>query len=312
MPPVDPDLQPLLDHLAGSPAPRPVDTPIADRRAAHLLASSLTELPAAEMASVRECTVAGAAGPLDARLYEPLDDDGEAFLIYFHGGGFTLGTLDSYDGLARHLASVCHAPLLSIAYRLAPEHPFPAAPDDALASTRDVVSRMHEFAPSSRAVVVVGDSAGATLAAVVAQQLGTTGCLAGQVLLYPTMGPALTTASAVAYATGYVLEVDHLRHHYAEYLGDWTDWSDPRVTPSAAQDLTGVPPAVIVAAEFDPLHDEALAYASQLERAGVAVTVLDVPGMVHSFYKLGGIVRAVPVLLDELGTAVRAIVDARR
>jgi len=311
VPPVDPDLVPLLDHLASSPAPRPAEAPIADRRAAHVLASTLTELPPAAMSSVRDCSLSGATGPLDARYYEPVHDDGEAFLIYFHGGGFTLGTLDSYDGLARHLASVCHAPLLSIAYRLAPEHPFPAATDDALASTRDAISRVAEFASTGRAVVVAGDSAGATLAAVVAQQLGTAGGLAGQVLLYPTMGPRLTTDSAAAYATGYVLEVDHLRHHYAEYLGDWADWNDPRVTPSAAEDLSGAPRALIVAAEFDPLHDEALAYAAQLEDAGVAVTALDVPGMVHSFYKLGGLVRSVPELLETLGAAVRDMVGAR-
>ena len=260
------------------------------------------------MASVGACTISGAAGSLDARCYEPVVDDGEAFLIYFHGGGFTLGTLDSYDGLARNLARVCHAPLLSVAYRLAPEYPFPAAIDDAVVATLDAIARVGEFARGDRAVVVVGDSAGATLAAVVAQQLRRAGGLSGQVLLYPTMGPELTTDSAVAFATGYVLEVDHLRHHYAEYLGDWTEWSDPRVSPLAADDLADVPPAVIVAAAFDPLHDEALRYAEMLEEAGGSVTVLDTPGMVHSFYKLGGLVRSVPAHLEELGHAVRSMI----
>ena len=308
MAPVHPELESLLAYLRDNPAPPAASTPIGERRAAHVVASSLTETPPVAMDEIRDVTVAGGAGPLPSRLYVPSNDNGRGLTVYFHGGGFVLGTLDSYDGLGRHLAEAFATPLLSVEYRLAPEHPFPSATDDALAATRDVLARASSWGFADRRVLVAGDSAGATLAAVVAQQLrGETGLLAGQVLLYPTMGPELVTASAHAYATGYALEMADLHTHYAEYLGDYRDHTDPRVTPLLSDDVDGCAPAVIVVAEFDPLRDEAVAYAGLLEHSHVPVDLMEAEGMIHSFFKLGGLVADVASEFQTLGQHVRRL-----
>lgn len=306
MPALHPDLVDLVAHLRANPAPDASTVPIEVRRANHALASSLTETPPATMASVSSTAVKGAAGPLDARRYVPVLDDETLLLVYFHGGGFVVGTLDTYDGLARHLADACRAPVLSVAYRLAPEHPFPAATDDALAATRDILDRLDELGFAGRSLVVVGDSAGATLAAVTAHEMAARGLpLGGQVLLYPTMGPALDSESATVFRTGYVLEVAELTHVYTEYLGGDGDPTDPRVSPLLSPDIGPTAPAVVVVAELDPLRDEGVAYAHLLEQRGGQVTLLEVEGMVHSFFKMGGVVSAAMAEFDRLGTAVR-------
>jgi acetyl esterase len=155
----------------------------------------------------------------------------------------------------------------------------------------------------------MGDSAGATLAAVTAQSLRHTDLLAGQVLLYPTLGPELVTESAHTLGTGYVLELSHLHANYEEYLGEFRNHSDPRVTPLLSGDLDGCAPAVIVVAEYDPLRDEAVAYAGLLEHSQVHVDLLEAEGMIHSFFKLGGFVADVADELAILGDHIRALLS---
>ena len=300
-----PDFQAVVDFLASSPAPHPRDTSIEERRAAHLAASALTETAPVEMAAVRDVILSGG---LEARIYTPANDAGHAVSVYFHGGGFVLGTLDSYDGLARHLAEAFAAPVVSVQYRLAPEHPFPAAVDDAIAATRDVFADRDSLGFAGRRLVVAGDSAGGTLAAVVAQQLRGTHIVDLQVLMYPTMGPELVTDSAHRFHTGYILEMDHLHFHYQEYLGDGADHTDPRVTPLLADHLNDMPASIIVVAQCDPLRDEAVTYAGLLEHYGTHVDLLEAKGMVHSFFKMGGICTDVADEFRILGEHVRAAV----
>jgi acetyl esterase len=310
MTPLHPDLEQLVDHLRRHPAPNPATTDIETRRESHAVGTLFTESPPVTMAAILDTRIAGGAGDLMARWYIPVEDAGDGVAIYFHGGGFVVGTLETYDGLARHLAESFAMPVLSVAYRLAPEHPFPAATDDALAATRDLIERRSVWGYEDRHVIVVGDSAGATLAAVTAQALRQESALAGQVLLYPTLGPELVTASRHDFGTGYVLEMEHLHFHFREYLGAMEDHTDVRVTPLLSGDLPGCAPAVIVVAEYDPLRDEAVAYAGLLEHSNVPVDLLEAKGMIHSFFKMGGVVADVTAEFAELGRHVRALMTS--
>ena len=300
-----PDFQAVVDFLAGSPAPHPRETPIEERRAAHLAASALTETAPVEMAEVRDIVLTGG---LAARLYTPFNDAGQGLTVYFHGGGFVLGTLDSYDGLARHLADAFATPVMSVEYRLAPEHVVPAAVDDVIAATRSIAQDRELWGLAGRRLVVAGDSAGGMLAAVAAQELRGSGVVDIQVLLYPTLGPELVTDSAHRFATGYILEMDHLHFHYREYLGTWTDHTDSRITPLLADHLENMPTTIIVVAECDPLRDEAVTYAGLLEHYGTHVDLLEAKGMVHSFFKMGGICADVADEFRILGEHVRSAI----
>ena len=148
----------------------------------------------------------------------------------------------------------------------------------------------------------MGDSAGASLVAVACALTRDDLSLAGQVLIYPTLGPEVMTDSSHRYATGYILEIDHLRYDYQQYLGEWTDHTDPRVTPLFAADLSGSPPAIVVVAECDPLRDEAIAYAGLLEHFGVPVEILEAEGMLHGFLRMGHVIPEAMDIVDDVAT----------
>lgn len=231
-------------------------------------------------------------------------------VLFFHGGGFIMGDLDTHDALCRRLCADTGMRFLAVDYRLAPEHPFPASVDDAVDTIRYVASHMAEFARADAELIVMGDSAGAALAAVASaltrhENFG----VAAQVLIYPTLGPELLTESAHTYATGYLLEVDHLRYDYTQYLGDWKDHSDPRVSPLMFDDLRGAPPAIVVVAECDPLRDEGVAYAGLLEHFGVRVELLEAEDMVHGFLEMGALVEETLDIVDDLAEHMHRYVE---
>jgi acetyl esterase len=174
---------------------------------------------------------------------------------------------------------------------------------------RYVAAHVETFADRGARVIVMGDSAGATLAAVAVAHTRNEGLnLAGQALIYPTLGPELLTDSAQRFATGYLLEVESLRFDYEQYLAGWSDHSDTRVSPLMNLDLANSPPAVVVVAEFDPLRDEALAYAGLLEHFGTPVEVLEAEGMVHGFLRLGGLVPEALAVVDDLALHLKGLV----
>jgi acetyl esterase len=202
---------------------------------------------------------------------------------------------------------------LSVEYRLAPEHPFPAGIDDAVDTIRYVHANMSEFEEPGAALIVMGDSAGATLITVAcaltrSEDLG----IAAQVVIYPTLGPELFTDSASQFGVGHGLDIDHLRYDYGLYLNGWTDHSDPRVTPLMFDDLTGAPPAIVVVAECDPLRDEAVAYAGLLEHFGVRVELLEAEGMIHGFLRLPTMVPAALEIVDDLAEHMHRCVEAAK
>jgi acetyl esterase len=263
------------------------------------------------LASIRETTVAGAAGPLPARLYVPDDAEGAAqgpLVVYYHGGGWVAGDIDTHDQPCRLLARTSGARVLSVGYRLSPEHRFPAPVDDALAAFRDAVARSQELGADPARIAVAGDSAGGQLAAVTAWQSVRDGgpAPAFQLLIYPVTDCAELAPSRVTFAEGFILTKPNMDWYELQFFGQDGDRRDPRASPLLADDLSGGPPALVVTAGFDPLRDEGEAYARRLREAGVNTLLRRHPGYIHGFIHalIGG---AGPrEALAEMGGVLRA------
>ena len=234
-------------------------------------------------------TVPGPAGELRVRVYRPPTTGAVPVVVFFHGGGFVIGNVDTHDGTCRTLCRLAQAVVVSVDYRLAPEHRFPAALDDCEAATRWVAAHAAELGADPGRVGVAGDSAGGNLAAAVTlrARAARQPPLAAQALVYPTVDFTTDRPSVVANGQGYLLSAEAVHWFVGQYLGDH-DRADPMASPLLA-DLAGLPPAVVATAEFDPLHDEGGDYASALAAAGVPVTHLDFPGLVHGFLGLGAL-----------------------
>ena len=304
---IHPDYEKYLRTLPESMAP--LSTMAIDERRRAYIAQALAQRgPLEEMADVRDGEIALSGRTLQYRLLVPPRERGDALVVFFHGGSFVVGDLDSHEALCRRLSVDTSMRFLAIDYRLAPEHPFPAAVDDALDTLRYVASHVEQFAAPDTKIIAMGDSAGASLVAVAAALTRSELSLAGQVLIYPTLGPEVMTDSSHRYATGYILEVEQLRRDYQQYLGTWTDHTDPRVTPLFATDLTQAPPAIVVVAECDPLRDEAIAYAGLLEHFGVPVEILEAEGMLHGFLRMGHVIPDALDIIDDVATHLRQYV----
>lgn len=240
---------------------------------------------------VRELTVPGPAGGLQARLYVPPHAPARGpLLVYFHGGGYAVGDLDTHDQPCRFLCREVPTRVLSVAYRLAPEHRFPAAHDDALAAFRHAVENATALGADPKAVSVGGDSAGGGLAAalciVMREEGGPTP--ASQVLIFPLCDVSQKRPSHQLFRRGFFLTTPMLER-WADYASAPGDRTDPRLSPLLAEDLSGLPPAHVLVAGFDPLRDEALAYARALEDAGNDLTLNFFPDLVHSFINAVGV-----------------------
>jgi acetyl esterase len=309
---LDPQVRRFLDRLAAA-APRGAGgLTVAERRASieRLLAFG-GEPEAVER--LEELSIPGPAGPLPARVYTPAGAGGTMLpgLVYFHGGGFVAGSLDTHDGICRSLSNASGCRLVSVDYRLGPEARFPAAVEDACAATRWVAGHAARLGIDDRRLGVCGDSAGATLAAVVAQSLRGEGepRLAFQFLLCPILDYRAETASWRAYGCGHFLERQTLEHDLEHYLGERADPADPRISPLRAQRLEGLPPACIHSAECDPLRDEAADYAARLKKAGVAASYRCHLGMIHLFYALGAVIPYATEAYRQMGADIRALLD---
>lgn len=241
---------------------------------------------------VRKLSVQGGAGMLAARHYTP-DDSGAlpGLIVYFHGGGFVLGDLDTHDDVARLICAETGLQVLAVDYRLAPEHPFPAPVEDAEAAVRWAQDHAADFGVRPEAVAVAGDSAGGNLAAVAAQRLAAAGRpLLAQLLIYPSTDRSTRRPSHDRYGKGFFLTDADREWFYKLYLGgNEALATDPRVSPLLAPDLHGLAPAVVVTAGFDLLRDEGIAYCERLEAEGVAVDHVCVHNLGHGFVNLAGV-----------------------
>ncbi|GAA3938133.1 alpha/beta hydrolase [Actinomadura viridis] len=238
------------------------------------------------MAEVRELTVPGEGGAVPVRLYRPVRRSPLPVLVYLHGGGWVVGGPDNVDAVCRDLAAGAGCAVLNVDYRLAPEHPFPAAVRDAWAVTAAAVDEPGRFGADPRAVAVAGDSAGGNLAAAVALLARERGVrLAHQLLVYPVTDTAMDTPSYAEFARGYGLDAAAMARCLRLYRGD-ADPADPLLAPLRAPDLSGAAPATVITAECDVLRDEGEAYARRLEEAGVPAVLRRYEGVVHSFFLL--------------------------
>jgi acetyl esterase len=259
--------------------------------------------------STRDLTIPSPAGPIPARLYIPGPGSAYALFILFHGGGFVLGGLESGDNMARFICKRAGCAVLSVDYRLAPEHPFPAAVEDAYASAQWASEHAAELNADPTRLLVGGDSAGATLSAVVSQlSLQRNGPpIAGQVLFYPsTDSVSLDTPSFRDFGQQPLgLTRADIDWFLDQYLPDRSMRADPAASPMLADDLHGLPPTLLVTAEFDVLRDEGEAYARCLQAAGVPVRLMRCSGMIHGFLSLVGLVKRSTVYFNSACTEIR-------
>jgi acetyl esterase len=226
-------------------------------------------------------------------------------LVYLHGGGWVVGSLETHDGVCRALASRTPCVVAAVDYRLAPEHRFPAAVEDAWAATAWVAEHAASIGGDPDRIAVGGDSAGGTLATACAIRARDHGLrLALQLLVYPVTDHRFDTASYEECAEGYGLTRDAMRWYWAQYLGP-DDGSSPEASPLRAADLAGLAPAHVVTAEYDPLRDEAEAYAARLEEAGVPVRLDRCEGLIHGFLRMPGTIRRADAVLDDAAAALR-------
>ena len=258
-----------------------------------------------EMDSVRELAV----GELRARVYRP-GEGALPLVLYLHGGGWTIGSIDTHDRLCRRLADGSRAAVLSLDYRLAPEHPWPASVDDTVSALRWIADAgAAALGTMSGVVAVAGDSAGGLLAALSCLRLRDeypAALPALQVLLNANTDLSGSQPSMREKASGFGLDADAVRFFNSQWVPDRERWSDPGVSPLFAPDVSGLPPALIVAAEHDPLRDESAAYAERLRSAGVEVDYRCEPGLVHNFMMLDDISPACAAAADRVAADLRA------
>jgi len=304
--PLDPELAVLLDFLndPGNPPLWEMDPPQA-RASFRTLCVDLRDpalLP--EVAGVEDTTIPGPAGDLPARIYRPEADGPLPTVLFFHGGGWVIGDLDTHDLACRTIATRSEAVVVSVDYRLAPEHRFPAAAEDALAAARWAVDRLPELGGND-ILGVAGDSAGGNLSAVVAQELREH--VRAQLLIYPATDVPGEYASRHDNAEGYFLDTQTMAWFLGQYVDADADPLDPRLSPLHGE-LSGLAPAVVVVAELDPLRDEGKAYAEALRAAGVPVTLRQFDGLIHGFVDMGRHSKAAQAAVEEMCGLFRELV----
>ena len=311
---LDPQARALIDLMIERNVPLVHTLSPAEARRLYRERRGFTQPEPPALAEVRELSMPGPAGPVPLRLYRThaakSGGQPQPLLIYFHGGGWTIGDLDTHDVLCRQLALAGECVVLSVDYRLAPEHRFPAAVDDCLAATRWARGQATALGIDAKRIAVGGDSAGGNLAAVVAIMERDSGKgagsaagappsapLAAQLLIYPATDMRAVAPSHKANAQSYLLTADSIHYYRGHYLAQEAQWSDWRASPLLAKDLKGLPPALVLTAGFDPLRDEGRQYADALSAAGNRVQYICFERQVHGFITMSRV-------LDEALSAV--------
>lgn len=297
-----PQAQGLLAAMAEEGAPPLYELSLEEAREAPGVIAELIG-PGPDVESVRDIEVPIGAGPTPARVYEPVADP-PGTVVYYHGGGWVIGSVDLWDAVTRTLAVQSGCRVVSVEYRLAPEHPFPAAADDAYDAFVWVAENLAGDAP----VVVAGDSAGGNLAAVVALRARDEGGppIAFQVLVYPVVDHDFTTPSYAEHGSGgLILNTAEMEWFWNLYAPDIEARDHPHASPLRAADHSGLPPAYVLIAEFDPLRDEGLAYAGKLDATGVPVTVRRFDDQIHAFWGMVNLMESADLAVAEVGATIR-------
>lgn len=307
---VDPEVQAILNMVAKARRPHYWEMTPQDARAWYAKAAPVLDLPPTPVHHIELLAMTRPDGsPLPARVYLPHAPSWVhplPVLVFFHGGGFTVGSPDTVDALVRRLCMQAQVAIVSVDYRLAPEHPFPAAFDDAWAAVQWVHDHGHEHGFDPERMAVGGDSAGGTLAAACAIAAREAGLrLALQLLFYPGTCAHQDTRSHLAYAEGMLLTRKTILWFFDQYVRRTEDREDWRFAPLLAASHAHLAPAWVAVAEFDPLVDEGVAYARTLQAAGTRTVLKLYPGMVHAFLNLGGMVKMAERALDDAAQALR-------
>lgn len=304
--PLDPQLQAMRDQRERD-------------NVAPLYAMTLTDARAADLASIRagggepepvhevvDLVIPGPAGDLPLRVYRPSREPELPVLLYFFGGGWVLGTIDTADGVSRSLANSAGALVVVVGYRLAPEHPFPAAADDCYATLRWVIEHAGDIGADPTRIAVGGDSAGGNLAAGVALRARDDGLtLVGQLLVYPNTDQLADDESMRTADDRFLFNRYSVAWYRQHYLGNPADATNPLASPLRAKSLAELPPALVITAEYDPLRDQGEAYARRLASEGVKVELSRYQGMAHGFFTMAGTVDASRAALTQAGSVVR-------
>ena len=306
--PLHPKARLFVQQIAEQGRPPWQEIPVDESR--RLFASmKMTFGDGPDMASVEDHSFDG----VPVRVFRPNKNTQVPVVMYFHGGGFVIGDLDTHDSLCRRLASASDCAVVAVHYRRAPEHPFPAAMDDCFAATSYISHRANELDLDETKIIVAGDSAGGNLATTVAIRARDEGgpALAGQVLIYPVIAPGYETESYRSFATGHGLTLETMKWFWDQYLGqvDLSSINQSYLFPSQGQ-LAGLPQAHVIVAEYDVLRDEGLDYAEQLKQAGVATTTMQYDGMLHGFVHFAGFFEVGMQAAADIGTVIRTMVGA--
>jgi acetyl esterase/lipase len=314
---VHPQVAALLERVARSPLPPYASVPpFVARRMYRDTRGALSPAPPA-VAEAKLLLAPGPGGPIPLRLYRPAGSSSEEtlpVLMYFHGGGWVIGDLDTHDVVCRQLANGARCAVISVDYRMGPESPFPAAVEDCIAATQWAAAEAATLRLDPRRIAVGGDSAGGNLATVVALAARDAGgpALSFQLLVYPATDQRAGHPSVERNGEGYLLtkqSMEYFRGHYLPRRQDWEDW---RASPLLARNLAGLPPALVITAGFDPLLDEGRAYAERLAAEGVAMVYREYPDMVHGFLLLGGVLDTANAAVGECAQALRAAFDGAK
>jgi acetyl esterase len=306
--PLDPRVKRFLDALATGRPRHNLESTVEERRQG---LAELLKLSGPELAVARseDRALQGFGGPLPVRIYTPLNPAAETLpgLVYFHGGGLVAGNVATHDWLGRALANHGGCRVVSIDYRLAPEHPFPAALDDAMSAVTYIGAHAAEFGIDGARLGLCGDSAGGALAAATCQAMvrGGSPRLALQMLICPILDYSRSTVSRREFASGYLLEQATLDDDMLRYAPG-LDQGDPRISPLCAPDVAGQPRTCIHTAEFDPARDEGRGYFERLSQAHTEVSYTCHPGMIHLFYGLGAVIPYARTALELIGSQIRA------
>ncbi len=275
--PLDPSVKKLLQLIPTLPLGK-----VSIEEARNAFRQMAASAPKEDVGKVEDIKIKGTEVEIPVRIYYPKSPPPYGILVYFHGGGFVLGDIESYDPLCRAITNSCNCVVASVDYRLAPEHKFPSAVIDAYDATKWIYENAERFS-GTKGVAIGGDSAGGNLTAVVALMARGNMNLRYQVLAYPAVGIDFTSKSSVEYSEGYFLTAEQIQWFGLQYLRSPADAFDYRFSPILANDLSGLPPALLITAEYDPLRDQGETYASRLAEAGVPVTSVRFNGVIHGF-----------------------------
>jgi acetyl esterase len=310
---LDPDAAAVYKAFQEAGRPAYETLTATEARAYYAQARFATNPEAPELARVAPLSIPARHGTIPARIYVPqqprLQDGLSPALVFFHGGGWVIGDLDSHDVVCRQLAVEGALIVISVDYRLAPEHKFPAAADDAIAATKWVAANARELGIDAARLSIGGDSAGGNLTAVaaLAARDGNGPKIAGQVLIYPATDFAMTHGSHSEPETSVLLTHSVIRWFRDHYLNGAADIHDWRASPARATHLNGLPPAYVLTAGADPLRDEGDEYAERLKQARVPVTYKHYPGQFHGFFTMGKLLQQANVAVSEIGTWLKAL-----